>query len=150
MDKSEAEKPPRTELDNDSSPHMGGEMAENDFPESGDRRTSKPTYIVGIGASAGGLEALEGFFSRMPADTGMAFVVIQHLSPDFKSLMSELLSRRTEMPIYRVRDGMRVEANSVYLLPPKKEMVISNQSLVLTDKDPTQYSLCRSTSSSAR
>lgn len=99
---------------------------------------ARPTYLVGIGASAGGLEALESFFSHLPADSGMAFIVIQHLSPDFKSLMSELLARHTEMPIYRVRDGMTVEANAVYLIPPKKDMAINGGAFVLTDKDPQQ------------
>src|SRR6187549_4137562 len=78
--------------------------------------------VIGIGASAGGLEALETLFSAMPASTGMAFVVIQHLSPDFKSLMDELLSRRTSMPIRQAENDMPVEPNTVYLLPPMKEM----------------------------
>lgn len=102
---------------------------------SGDR---EPFYIVGVGASAGGLEALEQMFDNITADTGMAFVVVQHLSPDFKSLMSELLARHTEMPIHRVADGMRVEPNSIYLIPPKKEMIISDGRLLLTDKDLSQ------------
>lgn len=95
-------------------------------------------FVVGIGASAGGLESLERFFSHVPTDTGLAFVVIQHLSPDFKSLMDELLARHTDLPIHRAEDGMRVEANSVYLIPPKKEMIISRGCLLLTDKDPKQ------------
>ncbi len=95
-----------------------------------------PAYVVGIGASAGGLEALERLFERIPSDTGMAYVVVQHLSPDFKSLMDELLGRRTSMKIHRVEDGMAVEANAVYLLPPRKEMIISGGKLLLTDKDP--------------
>jgi len=98
----------------------------------------KPSHIVGIGASAGGLEALEQFFGSMPSDTGMAFVVIQHLSPDFKSLMDELLAHRTTMAIHRVEDGMSVEPNAVYLIPPRKEMIISDGRLLLTDKDPNQ------------
>jgi two-component system, chemotaxis family, CheB/CheR fusion protein len=95
-------------------------------------------YIVGVGASAGGLEALERFFRAAPVDTGVVFVVIQHLSPDFKSLMDELLARHTRMPIYRVEDGMEVEPNSIYLIPPRKEMIISGGKLLLTDKDPQQ------------
>src|SRR5689334_12812884 len=63
-------------------------------------------YVVAIGASAGGLESLERLFSSLPPDTGMAFVVLQHLSPDFRSLMDELLSRRTRMPIRRAENGM--------------------------------------------
>jgi len=93
---------------------------------------------VAIGASAGGLEALERLFKSMPADTGMAFIVIQHLSPDFKSLMDELLARQTRMPIHLASDGLLVEPNCVYLLPPKKLMTISAGKLHLTDKDPAQ------------
>ncbi len=95
-------------------------------------------HIVGIGASAGGLESLERLFTNMPANTGMAFVVIQHLSPDFKSLMDELLARHTDLPIHRAEDGMAVSANSIYLIPPKKEMIISDGRLLLNDKDPKQ------------
>ncbi len=95
-----------------------------------------PPWVVGVGASAGGLEALESFFEQMPSDSGLAFVVIQHLSPDFKSLMDELLSRRTPIAIHRVEDKMVVEPNAIYLIPPKKEMIISGGRLLLTDKDP--------------
>jgi chemotaxis methyl-accepting protein methylase/signal transduction histidine kinase/chemotaxis response regulator CheB len=95
-------------------------------------------YVVGIGASAGGLEALERFFENMPVRTGMVFVVVQHLSPDFKSLMDELLARKTEIPIHRASDGMEVEPDAIYLIPPKKDMIIANGRLLLTDKDPTQ------------
>lgn len=105
----------------------------NEIFESEDRTRS--FYVVGIGASAGGLEALESFFKHMPADAGMAFVIIQHLSPDFKSLMDEILSRHTSLAIHRVEDGMAVESNAIYLLPPKKEMIISGGRLLLTDKD---------------
>lgn len=65
-------------------------------------------HIVGIGASAGGLEALEKFFTAMPADGNMAFVVIQHLSPDYKSHMVELLSKYTPMPVHEAKDGTTV------------------------------------------
>ncbi|MEZ4593574.1 MAG: PAS domain S-box protein [Chloroflexota bacterium] len=90
-------------------------------------------YIVGIGASAGGLDALEKFFRNMPTTSGLAFVIVQHLSPDFKSLMRELLSRYTTMDIHRVTDGMLVEANAIYLIPPRKEMVLVDGRLHLTD-----------------
>lgn len=91
--------------------------------------------VVGIGASAGGLEALEQMFDNVPLESRMAFVVIQHLSPDFRSLMDELLSRHTRLTIHRVENGMLVEPNSIYLIPPKKEMIISNGRLLLSDKD---------------
>ena len=105
------------------------------LPASG---ATRPTHIVGVGASAGGLEALESFFDNMRPDSGLAFVVIQHLSPDFRSLMDELLSRHTQIAIHRVEDGMLVEPNSIYLIPPKKEMIVSAGRLLLTDKDPAQ------------
>jgi len=94
-----------------------------------------PQFVVGIGASAGGLNALERFFDNLPADTGMAFVVIQHLSPDFKSLMDELLARHTELPIHPVEDGMPVEPDNIYLIPPKKEMIVSDGRLLLSDRE---------------
>lgn len=93
-----------------------------------------PTHIVGIGASAGGLESLEQFFRNLPGDLGMAFVVVQHLSPDFKSMMFELLGRDTKLPIHVVEDGMEVAANTIYLLPPKKEMIIAGGQLHLAEK----------------
>ena len=82
-----------------------------------------PSHYVGIGASAGGLEAIETFFKNMPARSGLAFIVVQHLSPDYKSLMVELLSKRTEMPVHRAEDGMTVEADNVYLIPPRRNQV---------------------------
>ena len=95
-------------------------------------------YVVGIGASAGGYEALETFFRNMPPDNGMAFIVIQHLSPDFKSLMAELLSKHTKMRVYRVEDGMQVEPNCVYLIPPKKSMTIFHSHLYLSEISHSQ------------
>lgn len=92
------------------------------------------TFIAGIGASAGGLEALERFFERAPTDSGIAWVVVQHLSPDLRSLMPELLGRCTPLPIRRVEDGMAVQADHVYLIPPGKEMIVSEGRLLLTGK----------------
>lgn len=91
-----------------------------------------PKYYVGVGASAGGLEALDAFFSHMPVDSDMAFIVIQHLSPDYKSLMVELLSKRTGMNVRRAEEGMVVEANTVYLIPPRKQLTIFHGKLILT------------------
>lgn len=100
--------------------------------------TLRPSFIVGIGASAGGLEALEQFFEKMPTRTGMAFIVVQHLSPDFKSLTDILLARRTSIPIHCVENGMEVRPDAIYLILPKKDMIIANGKLLLTDKDPSQ------------
>ena len=95
-------------------------------------------YIVGIGTSAGGLEALEKFFSGVPSDSNMAFVVIQHLSPDYKSHMVELLSKYTLLPVFEARDGMRVEPNTIYLIPRRKNMTIFKGVLYLVDYDRSQ------------
>ncbi len=93
--------------------------------------TEVPLYVVGIGASAGGLEALRSFFSSMPVDSGMAFVVIQHLAPDHKSLMVELLARATLIPVSRAEQGTLVESNRIYLIPPGFNMTIQGNRLQL-------------------
>lgn len=89
--------------------------------------------VVGIGASAGGLEALEAFLAHMPPDTGMAFVVIQHLSPKHKSLMVEILQRATPMKVTQIEDGERIQPNRVYLNAPDKETGLFNSVFHLTD-----------------
>jgi two-component system CheB/CheR fusion protein len=101
-----------------------------------DRKNSQNDfYIVSIGASAGGLEAIEQFFDNMPANSGMAFVVIQHLSPDYKSMMVEILSKHTDMPVLHVEDGALVQPNHVYLIPRKKNITLFHNKLFLTEKD---------------
>ena len=87
--------------------------------------------IVGIGASAGGLEALQEFFDALPEDTGAAYVVVQHLSRDFRSLMDELLGRRTSMPVQMAGDGMPLEINQVYLIPPGHDLSVEKDTLFL-------------------
>jgi len=89
--------------------------------------------IVGIGASAGGLEALELFLANVPADSGMAFVIIQHLDPTHKGIMAELLQRGTGMRVFQARDRMRVKPNCVYVIPPNKDMSILRGVLHLLD-----------------
>ena len=89
--------------------------------------------IVGIGASAGGLGAFEAFFSGMPAtvEPNMAFVLVQHLAPDHKSLLSELIRRFTRMEVFEVEDGMVVRPNCAYIIPPNCDMAIINGKLQL-------------------
>jgi len=88
--------------------------------------TVKSTFpIVGIGASAGGLEALEIFLANVPENSGMAFVIVQHLDPTHKGIMAELLQRGTSMKVFQIKDRMRVEANCVYVIPPNKDLSIS-------------------------
>lgn len=90
--------------------------------------------IVAIGASAGGLSAIEAFFSQMTSDSGMAFVVVQHLSPNHESMLSALIKRHTDMQTYDVVEGMIVEPNSVYIIPPNCEMAIQNGRLCLSKR----------------
>ncbi|MCC9600337.1 PAS domain-containing protein [Stieleria sp. JC731] len=95
---------------------------------------SDECYIVGIGASAGGLSALEDFFHAADPSAPLAYVVIQHLSPDFKSVMDQLLSRKTKLPVQVIEDGMEVLPHQVYLMPAKKEAIVSGGRLRLTDR----------------
>ena len=95
-------------------------------------------HVVALGASAGGLESLENFFKTMSPDSGLAFVVLQHLSPDFRSVMDELLARHTKMTIRKAEDDMEVEPNTIYLNPPRKNMIVSGGSLYLSDVDPSE------------
>ncbi|MCB0275579.1 MAG: PAS domain-containing protein [Calditrichaeota bacterium] len=94
----------------------------------------KPFYVIGIGASAGGLEALKTFFDNVPPDFSHSFVIIQHLSPDYKSFMSELLAKNTRLPILEVRENTRVAPGSVYLITPNKNITIKNGELLLEER----------------
>ncbi|MFN6565129.1 MAG: CheR family methyltransferase [Nostoc sp. ChiSLP01] len=94
--------------------------------------------IVGMGASAGGLEAFTQLLRNLPNDTGMAFVLIQHLSPEHKSMLSQILSQTTQMPVHEVQDGMFVEPNHVYVIPPNKNMTISQGVLKLAPRVKTR------------
>lgn len=96
------------------------------------------SLIVGIGASAGGLEALERLFDQMPESTGCSFVVVQHLSPDFKSMLDELLARRTKIPIVLAADCMDLQPDTIVLNPPKKQLMVNGGRIYLTDKDPSE------------
>ena len=87
--------------------------------------------VVGIGASAGGLEALEQFFTNMPNNSGMAFVVIQHLDPTHPGIMPELLQRITQMKVLQASDQLKVKPNYVYVIPPNKSLSILNGALHL-------------------
>jgi PAS domain S-box len=84
------------------------------------------TMIVGIGASAGGLEAFKAFFVHMPMDGELAFVLVQHLAPDHNSLLAELVGRSTVMPVLEATHGMRVEARHVYVIPPNATLTIAD------------------------
>ena len=92
--------------------------------------------IVGIGASAGGLEALTELLKHLPADTGMGFVLVQHLDPQHESALTQLLARVTPMPVCEVTDNLRVEANCVYVIPPNMKLAIKQGMLKLQSRPP--------------
>lgn len=102
-------------------------------------QVKRPRLIVGIGASAGGLNAFKSFFARMPTDTGMAFVLVQHLDPSHKSMLVDLLATYTGMPVSEAADGVAVAADQIYVIPPDATLCIKNGSLeVLTPAPPRQ------------
>ena len=108
---------------------------ENALIHSGAAHRTEARFIVGIGASAGGLEALQTLFANLPANANMTFVIIQHLSPDYKSLMAEILAKYTSMPVIQAEHLMPAEPNAVYLIPPKKHLSIKAGHLLLSDFD---------------
>ena len=95
-----------------------------------------PICVVGIGASAGGLEALQQFLTFLPSNTGMAFVIVQHLSPDHKSLLVDILGKYSAMPISEIQDGMRIERNHIYMIPPRYNVEIISDVLRLREYEP--------------
>ena len=94
-------------------------------------RPRLPFPVVGMGASAGGLEAFSEFFNAMPIDSGIAFVLIQHLPPERESMLAEILGRQTRMPVFQVTDGVRLEPNKVYVIRPGRTLTIRDGSLHL-------------------
>ena len=118
--------------------HSAEETAvhEQPAPDADLNKTPKEDFpIVGIGASAGGLAAFGAFFSAMPNDTnpGMAFVLVQHLDPNHKSLLTELIGRYTRMPVYEIKDGMVVQPDCVYVIPPNHDMIFQDGKLQLLE-----------------
>src|SRR5688572_17492146 len=110
----------------------------SDMGPAGDDATLRtlipPFPIVAIGASAGGLEAFTRLLGSLPANTGMAFVVLQHLSPAHESMLSEILGRATPMPVAEAREDMPVERDHVYVMPPGKDMAFADGHLRLAPR----------------
>ena len=97
-----------------------------------EREEERP-LVIGIGASAGGLEALQQFFGCMPGNSGLSFVVVQHLSPDYKSFMADILGKHTDMQVLEAENEMPIRPDTVYLIPPKKYMTLKDNRLILSD-----------------
>src|SRR6266702_2613312 len=91
--------------------------------------------VVGIGASAGGLEALTALLEELSAKSGFAFVVVQHLAPAHESMLADILGRSVRMPVRTIKDGMRVEVNRVYVKPPNCELLLSQGAFRLTPRE---------------
>ena len=102
-------------------------------PVGNESKAYLPFHVVGIGASAGGLQALEEFFENVAEDSGMAYVVVQHLSPDHTSLLGEILTRRARIPVTEIRDGMPVERNKAYVIAPGHTLTLELGLLKLGD-----------------
>ena len=99
--------------------------------------TAKDIFpIVAIGSSAGGLEALDNLFRVMPADCGMAFILVSHLDPGHESLLTEILQRITKMPVTEATDRVLVEANHLYVIPPNRDIAIFKGCLLYTSPSP--------------
>ncbi|RJQ55033.1 MAG: PAS domain-containing protein [Nitrospiraceae bacterium] len=96
-------------------------------------RNIKPSFIAGIGASAGGLEAIEEFFSNMPCDSGLSFVVIQHLPAGHKSVIDSIIKKYTKMKSVQIRDGMKLEPDCIYFSPPDTDVAVMNGTLYLME-----------------
>src|SRR5690242_16720973 len=97
--------------------------------------------IVAIGASAGGLEAISVLLENVAPDLGMAYVVIQHLSPNHESILPEILERKTNMAVYQVKDGIQIQPNCVYVIPPNAYMRIVDHKLTLSEVDKSRLGI---------
>src|SRR5438034_6127576 len=104
----------------------------------GSPTNAHPLSVVGVGASAGGLEAFEQLLRSLPNDTGLAFVLVQHLAPKHESMLSELLAKATRMPVVEVTQGMGVQGNHVYVIPPNADMSISDSVLHRSPLSPNR------------
>jgi len=102
------------------------ENTQNNSPEQPEK-----FFVVAIGASAGGLQPLEEFFTNLPNNPGAAFVILQHLSPDFPSLMPELIQRRTSLEVEQIKDGAQLHPNHIYVLPPRHTLTVEKDYLRL-------------------
>jgi len=95
-----------------------------------------PFPVVGIGASAGGLEACTQLLGALSVSTGMAFVLVQHLDPAHESQLAPILSRTTTMPLQQINDGMAIEPNSIYVIPPNATLTMAGGALHLAPRSP--------------
>jgi chemotaxis response regulator CheB len=134
--------------DGSEDPRRSAESDERGAP--GAPSDGVPFAVVGIGASAGGLEAFRGLLGSLPKDTGMAYVVVQHLSPDHPSILAQTLARFTSMPVLEIHDATPLAPNHVYVMPANAEVVLSRRTLRLVPRPPRRAAGSRSTRCSSR
>jgi len=113
---------------------------EKNYKESSSEELQKLHPVVAIGASAGGLKALNDLLEHLPADLGMTYIIIQHLSPTHESILPELLEKKTKMKVQKVEDSMKIEADHIYVIPPNTFMSIVDSKLTLSERVKTDGS----------
>lgn len=111
-------------------------FSKREYMENADYNGQKAEFFIVIGASAGGLEAIQTIVDQLPLNSNMAYIIMQHLSPDFKSMMDEILSRHTKLKVVEASDGMEVMANTIYLMPSKSNMLMTEGKLRLVKRPP--------------
>ncbi len=115
-------------------PAATDEAGENSREGARKRRDPREaSAVVGLGASAGGIAALQQFFGDLPAESGLAFVVVMHLAPDHESNLAAILQQKTAMPVVQVNETVKVQPNHVYVIPPNKQLIFTENSLGLVD-----------------
>ncbi len=117
------------------SENRNGQLKSKRYKISNEKEQIVP--VVGIGASAGGLEAIKKLLENLPLDTGLAFVIIQHLVPNQESMLSEILTRVTKLPVNQVESGMPIKPDHIYVIPSGKTMTINKEHLELQPKERT-------------
>src|SRR6476646_12023535 len=124
------ERKPNTSLD-PAATDEPGENARNGTKKR--RDPNEPAAVVGLGASAGGIAPLQQFFADMSPDSGLAFVVVMHLSPEFESQLPSVLQQKTSMPVTQVTESVKVKPNNVYVIPPQHQLTFSDSTLTLVE-----------------
>src|SRR5687768_11975603 len=111
------------------------------MPAPGKENLSKEKLflVVGIGASAGGLDAFRQLIKNLPMDSGMAYILVQHLDPDHESILAELIQKITLIPVSEVTDNIEIQPNHIYVIPPNKLLTANDGILRLTDRQPKSY-----------
>ena len=109
-------------------------MQDDQTEETGNSKASSlesELYLVGIGSSAGGLEAIREFVGNLPKKSSAAFVIVQHLSPDHQSLLTTLIDRETQLTVVDIKDGVKLEADTIYVTPPNWDVMVRGDHLIL-------------------